>query len=72
MHSFKLLTVIAALGAAAALALALGVTSAQSNVVTNAKHFFYVAGPEHPDARPAGERHHLPRRQRRTRARSAS
>ena len=25
-----------------------------------------VAGPEHPDARPAGERHHLPRRQRRS------
>ena len=62
---FKHLTVIAALGGAAVLALGLGVTSAQSDVVTNAQALLLVAGPEHADARPAGERHHLPRRQRR-------
>src|SRR6478735_6014586 len=48
MRSFKLLIVIAALGAAAALALGLGVTSAQSNVVTNGKHFFYAQGQNTP------------------------
>ncbi|HWQ01479.1 MAG TPA: hypothetical protein VN449_05110 [Gaiellaceae bacterium] len=41
MRSFKLLTVIAALAATAALALGLGVTAAQSESPVNAKHFFW-------------------------------